>query len=131
MANGHGGARPGAGRKRAPIPKAMIDSATPEILEAVIGQAKEGDLQAAALILARGVPPLRPSLAPTRIRTAAPLSEMSPADRAEAVTTAALAGQLPADVADALLSGIMKGCQIVESSELEARIAALEEAQND
>lgn len=88
-------------------------------------------MQAAALILARGVPPLRPSLAPTRIRTAAPLSEMSPADRAEAVTTAALAGQLPADVADALLSGIMKGCQIVESSQLEARIAALEEAQND
>ncbi|MFM4870939.1 hypothetical protein [Aeromonas caviae] len=128
MANGHGGVRPGAGRKRAPIPKAMIDRATPEILETVIAQATAGDLQACALILARGVQPLRPSLAPVRILTQAQLASMSPAQRADAVNAAALSGKLPADVAASLLDGIAKACAIFESSELEARLAALEEA---
>lgn len=127
MAVGWGGARAGAGRKRAPIPKAMIDNATPEILAAVIEAAKAGDLQAAALILARGVQPLRPSLAPVRVISAAALAKLSPAQRAEAVNAAALSGKLPPDVAAALLDGIAKGCSIYESSELLGRIEQLEQ----
>lgn len=109
----------------------IIRGACPEILLTVIEQAKEGNLQAAALILSRGVPPLKAAHEPVGLLTPEQLQTMTPAQRADVVSNAALAGALPADVADALLSGIMKGCQIVESAELEARIAALEEAQND
>ncbi len=104
----------------------IIRGACPEILDAVIGQAKAGDLQAAALILNRGVPPLKAAHEPLRILTQAQLADMTPAQRADAVNTAALAGKLPADVAAALLDGIAKGCAIVESSELLERIEQLE-----
>lgn len=127
MAGGWGGSRPGAGRKRAPIPKAMIDNATPEILAAVIEAAKAGDLQAAALILARSVGTIRPRHEPVRVISAAALAKLSPAQRAEAVNAAALSGKLPPDVAAALLDGIAKGCAIFESTELLARVEQLEQ----
>lgn len=119
-----------AGRVKGSMNKttALIKNSIPEILEAVITQAKQGDLQAAAIILSRGLRPLKAAHEPIRILTAPQLEAMSPAERADAVNTAALAGKLPADVAAALLDGIAKGCAIVESTTLAAEVAAMKAA---
>lgn len=122
-----GGGNPkGRPKGRVSAATALIRSACPEILEVVIDQARQGDLHACALILARGVPTLRPALEPVAILSAAQLARLSPSERALAVNNAALAGKVPADVADALLSGIAKGCSIYESSELLTRVEQLE-----
>ncbi|WP_335854889.1 hypothetical protein [Aeromonas veronii] len=106
---------------------AMIRAACPEILKAVIEQAKAGDLQAAALILSRGIPTLKASLAPVEFLTSAQLEGMSPSQRADAINEAAITGIIPADVAASLLDGIAKGCAILESNELVERLDKLEQ----
>lgn len=57
---GHGGARPGAGRKRTPLPKKLTDSALlrlGELLDA-------GDVQAVKMVIDRSFPALK-SVTPT------------------------------------------------------------------
>lgn len=128
-----GGGNPkGRPRGRVSAATALIRANCPEILEVVIEAAKAGDLQACALILSRGVPTLRPALEPVKVLSAAQLAKMSAYERAEAITAAALAGVIPADVAAALLDGIAKGCAIFESSELAQRVEMLEQlAENE
>lgn len=84
-------------------------------------------MQAAALILNRGIPTLKASHAPVEILTAKQLESMSQSQRADAISAAALAGRVPADVAAALLDSIAKNCQIFESTELAERVAELEQ----
>ncbi|WP_429108591.1 DUF5681 domain-containing protein [Aeromonas media] len=105
----------------------MIRAACPEILEAVIEQAKAGDLQAAALILSRGIPTLKASHEPVQILTTSQLEFMSPSQRADAINNAALTGRVSADVAANLLDGITKGCAILESTDLAERVTELEQ----
>lgn len=116
-----------AGRVKGSMNKTTqtIRGACPEILAAVIEQAKAGDLQAAALILSRGVPPLKAAHEPVRILTAAALADMSPAQRADAVNVATMTGKLPPDVGQAILAGIQSQIAIVESTELAAEVAEM------
>lgn len=55
MANGHGGARPGAGRKRKPLPTKLVDSAI-GLVEKLI---EEGDKDAIKLVLDRAYPAMK------------------------------------------------------------------------
>lgn len=104
----------------------LIKSACPEVLKTVINAAIEGDMQAAALVLNRGIPTLKASHQPVEILTAEQLESMTAAEKAEHINSAAMEGRIPADIASALLDGITKQRAIVESDELEHRIAHLE-----
>ncbi|EBD6766780.1 hypothetical protein M7793_22270 [Enterobacter hormaechei subsp. hoffmannii] len=55
MANGHGGARAGAGRKRSPLPKQLTDNALKRLSELV----EEGDVQAVRMVIDRSFPALK------------------------------------------------------------------------
>lgn len=98
----------------------------PEIIDAAVNEALGGNVPAMALLLSRALPPARAVLPLVGVATAQALAGTSPAERALLVEGAALSGQMPADVAAALLDGIAKSCQIFESTDLAERLAALE-----
>lgn len=94
------------------------------IINVLRKKAREGDVQAAALLLSRVLPPLRSESA-----TASPVavSGESLGERAEGIVRAALAGELPPTVADELMGLLAQQARIIEISELERRLAMLEE----
>lgn len=55
MAGGHGGARPGAGRKRSPLPKKLTDSALVQLAALV----DSGDVAAVRMVIDRSFPALK------------------------------------------------------------------------
>lgn len=93
------------------------------IVAALIEKARDGDVGAASLLFSRTLPPLRPTIDTPDT----PLPGVTLGERAEAITAAALAGQLTPDAAHVLMGIVEKQAKIIEASELEARIAALEE----
>lgn len=116
-----GGRKPGTGKidkLRAALAKEL-----PEVLQALVAQAKAGDTGAIKLVLERTVPALRPVDAPTVLNL---LPEAGLADQGRAVLAALAAGQLPANQAAGILQGLGNLAKLVELDELEKRIAALE-----
>jgi hypothetical protein len=116
-----GGRKPGSGKidkLRAALAKEL-----PEVLEALVAQAKAGDTGAIKLILERTVPALRPvdAVAPLNLPVAGGL-----ADQGRAVLAALVAGQLPANQAAGILQGLGNLAKLVELDELEKRVTALE-----
>lgn len=116
-----GGRKPGSGKidkLRAALAKEL-----PEVLEALVAQAKAGDIGAIKLVLERTVPALRPADA------AIPLNlpvDWGLADQGRAVLAALAAGQLPANQAAGILQALGTQAKLIETDELEARIAVLE-----
>ena len=103
--------------------RAALVKELPEVLEALVAQAKAGDTGAIKLILERTVPALRP------VDAATPLNlpvDGGLADQGRAVTAALAAGHLPANQAAGILQGLGNLAKLVELDELEKRIAALE-----
>ena len=96
----------------------------PEILEAVVRQAKAGDLQAARLVLDRVMPALRAE-APTNVVRGA--SQGGLVHRAQAVFEAAAEGQIGADAALQLIGALGGIARIIEVEELATRLTRLEE----
>ena len=96
-------------------------------LDAIVGvlraQALAGDVQAIRIILDRVLPALRPVDMPTPLALPA---HGSLADQARAVVLAAAVGDLAPAQAAQLITGLGGVAKIIESTELEARIAALE-----
>ncbi|MGU5767968.1 DUF5681 domain-containing protein [Aeromonas allosaccharophila] len=117
-----------AGRPRGALSPAMklIKQASPAVLQQVIAQAIDGDMQAAALILARGVPALKATLEPVILMTGQEYKAMNTAERAEAIMGAALSGTVPPDVAKQLLESLGACANIAEWADLAERIEALE-----
>jgi len=116
-----GGRKPGTGKLdklRAALAKEL-----PEVLDALVAKAKEGDTGAIKLILERTLPALRP------VDAAAPLNlpvDGGLADQGRAVLAALAVGHLPANQAAGILQGLGNLAKLVELDELEKRIAALE-----
>ncbi|HRF61383.1 MAG TPA: DUF5681 domain-containing protein [Candidatus Competibacter sp.] len=116
-----GGRKPGTGKLdklRAALAKEL-----PEVLDALVAKAKEGDTGAIKLIMERTVPALRP------VDAAAPLDlpvDGGLADQGRAVLAALASGQLPVNQAAGILQGLGNLAKLVELDELEKRIAALE-----
>ena len=116
-----GGRKPGTGKLdklRAALAKEL-----PEVLDALVAKAKEGDTGAIKLILERTLPALRP------VDMATPLNlpvDGGLADQGRAVLAALAAGHLPANQAAGILQGLGNLAKLVELDELEKRIAALE-----
>ncbi len=115
------GRKPGTGKVEKL--RAALAKELPEVLEALVAQAKAGDTGAIKLILERTVPALRPvdAVAPLNLPVGGGLAEQG-----RAVLTALAVGHLPANQAAGILQGLGNLAKLVELDELEKRVAALE-----
>ncbi len=115
------GRKPGTGKVEKL--RAALAKELPEVLDALVAQAKAGDTSAIKLVLERTVPALRPvdAVAPLNLPVDGGL-----ADQGQAVLAALAAGHLPANQAAGILQGLGNLAKLVELDELEKRIAALE-----
>jgi hypothetical protein len=101
-----------------------IHAELPAIIKTLVELAQGGDTQAASVLLARALPPLRPVSEATELSGAG----ATLADRAEAVAAATLAGNLAPSTASELMGMLAGHARIVETSELAARLERIEEA---
>lgn len=113
-----------AGSGRLAALRATIAADVPAIIASLTEKARDGDVQAARLLLERVLPPVR-SLEP-----AAELPDLpegaSPGDFARRVLAAAAAGEVSPSQAAALMTAAAAAVRVIEGDELEARIRALE-----
>lgn len=96
----------------------------PQVIEAMLDKALKGDVQAARLVLERVCPPLRPQAAPAAVTLP---DNGNLADLARAFIDQTAAGDLPSDQAAAMVQAVGTLARVVETSELEERLARLEE----
>lgn len=117
------GRRPGSGKVAAL--RATITAAVPEIIETLNARAKAGDGHAARVLIERAIPALRPIEQPAPIT----LPQGSLGDIGRGLLAAAGAGELAPGQAAQLLAGLGALARVIETDELEKRLAALEVAQ--
>jgi hypothetical protein len=103
--------------------RAALAKELPDVLEALVAQAKEGDTGAIKLILERTLPALRPVDAPAVLNLPV---DGGLADQGRAVLAALAVGHLPANQAAGILQGLGNLAKLVELDELDKRVAALE-----
>lgn len=101
----------------------MLLSKAPEVIEAVLNKAVDGDTAAAKLILDRLIPALRPINAPVSLPRA---DSDNPSDQAKIIVSHLLSGGLPADLAAQIMQALQSYHQMVVLTDMEKRIAALE-----
>jgi hypothetical protein len=99
----------------------------PEILEAVIERAKDGDMQAARLILERVLPPLRPEAKFAAMPELALAETLT--DKALAILDGIARQDMGPETGVQLLAALGGLARILEVDELAVRIAAIETAQ--
>jgi hypothetical protein len=99
-----------------------IAAEVPAILDALVNAAKGGDTTAARLLLDRTLPALRPTDAPVSLPLGANL-----ADTGGSILQAVASGRLTPAEGSTLLGGLAQLGRVIETSDLEQRIRALEE----
>lgn len=104
--------------------RAAIEQDAPSIIAAMIEQAKAGDMQAAKALLDRVLPALKPESQAIHLPelVAAPTL----ADKAKAAIDAAGAGDIAPSAASDMVSAIAGLAKIIETTELQKRLEALE-----
>lgn len=111
--------------KRSRVTKALMEDA-PAVARVVLDAAKDGDIQAAALVLSRVAPMLKAQLEPVQFDfdPAAPITS-----QIEAVLAGIAGGAVPVDVGKQIIDaiGTLSNARAVES--LEERIVILEARQ--
>jgi len=112
------------GRKPGSLNKVnrLIRDAAPDVVDAVIRKAKEGDLTAASLLLARAVPTLK-AVAPS-VTVRGPVQSV--ADLVRALLIAGVEDSDPHAVAQ-LIRAAHDASKVIEMTELESRVKSLEE----
>ena len=122
-----GGRKPGAKNKRTIIREALADvygdNGELSFWTAVATQAKAGCSQSAQMLANRLVPALKPQMQTATVDVKA---DDTPTMLTERLIKAAAAGELTPDQLQAMLQAISTALRIEESTELEARVAALE-----
>ncbi len=98
----------------------------PEILEAVVERAKDGDMQAARLILERVLPPLRPEAKFAAMPELALADTLT--DKALAILDGIAMQDMGPETGVQLLAALGGLARILEVDELAVRIAALEDS---
>lgn len=96
----------------------------PAIITTLVGNARAGDTQAASLLLSRCLPPVKPQTEPHGVA----LSGQTIAERAEAITSAAMTGALSPTAAGELMGILGQQARIQEFSEFAERLERLEAA---
>ena len=103
--------------------RASIGKHVPAIVEKLVEQAKAGDAGAARLLLERVLPPMKATEQPAPIDL--PAGTLT--EQGHAVLAAAAAGDLAPGQAAQLIASFGALAKLVETDELAARIAALEQ----
>lgn len=116
-----GGRKPGTGQ----VAKLRNSIAThiPEIITQMVSKAKEGDVQAARLLLERVIPPLK-SIESNVLITFPENATLS--EQGQTIIQSIADGTLTPGQGQALLSGLGSQARLIEITELEERITALE-----
>lgn len=115
------GREPGSKNKATAL-RESIAAHIPEILDALVEQARQGDTAAAKLLLDRALPALRPTDQPVTL----PLAGADLASDGRAVVSAVGDGEVTPDQAKSLLSGLGALARVIETAELLERIERLE-----
>ena len=96
----------------------------PEILAAVVAQAKNGDVGAAKLLLDRVCPALKPTAQPIALSA----NYGSLAEQGAEIIRATMSGLIPPDIGSQLITALANQSKIIEIDDLTKRIEALEES---
>ncbi len=112
------GKKPGTKSKK----RQLLESHSKELLRKLVDLALAGDPTALRLCIDRLLPRLRPESAPIRVDTDA----KDLVTQAQAIVQAALTGALPPDVTRDLTAALADVARLKEFTELEERLAALE-----
>jgi hypothetical protein len=102
--------------------RAAIAKRVPDLLDAMMTKALDGDVGAARLLLERAIAPLK-AIEPTQALT---LPDGTLTDQGRAVLRSVADGELAPSQGAALLGAIGALARVTEIDELESRIAALE-----
>ncbi len=97
----------------------------PAVIASLLDRAKQGDVQAASLILARVLPALKPVDEPAPLPSDLDMSDLNAAPRA--VLAALASGAVTPDQAATMANALSALARVRETVELENRIARLEE----
>jgi hypothetical protein len=108
--------------KRKRVTDALLKDAE-EIAKVLSGLGVAGDVQAAALVLARAVPVLKPIDAPITFKLD---KNLSLSKQAESVIYAISQGEMNVDQGMRIIDSLLKLVDIRALDEMEARLAALE-----
>ena len=103
--------------------RAAIAEHLPEIIAQQVAKAKEGDVQAARLLIERVIPPIKASEEPVMLAMPA---NVGLAEQGAAVMQAIAAGVIGPGQGAALLSGLGSIAKLKEIDDLIARVEALE-----
>ncbi|WP_295446494.1 DUF5681 domain-containing protein [uncultured Thiodictyon sp.] len=114
------GMKPGTPNRAAKLRDAIAKD-LPEIVAALVEQAKAGDVQVARLLMDRALPALRPVAAPVAVPLGNDLTQAS-----GAVLAALSTGEIATDQASDLAAVLSALARVREITELESRVAALE-----
>jgi len=124
-----GGIREGAGRKKgsgqAAHYRAMLEPYAEELIQRVVGMAKEGDMAALKLCLDRLCAPLRPT--DRHINIADMVDTAGLSGKGELILASVANGTITPSEASNLMSTISSQARIIEVDELERRVAELEQ----
>lgn len=101
-----------------------ITEALPLIMKQVVNQAITGDLTACKILLDKICPNLRPQALPINVAVGDTLAATG-----DNVIAETMSGRVPPDIGAMLITALSNQGKLVELQELEARISALEEAQ--
>ena len=98
-----------------------IETEANDIIKVLVKQAKDGDTQAAKILLDRTVPSLKPQALPINIS----IGETLP-DTGSNVVDATMTGSIPPDIGAQLIRALTDQSKLVELEEISKRLTSLE-----
>jgi hypothetical protein len=116
------GRPPGTPDKRSQL-RALISAEAPELVATAVRLAKDGDVAALNLLLARCISPLRPTSDPITFELP---RGASLADQARSILAGIAAGQIDPITGKALVDAVAAVANVTALDEIERRLAALE-----
>jgi len=114
--------RPTDHAKAAKIRKQIL-AATPDVVAGLIESAKAGDVLAGRTLLACACPPLKPVELPVMVSIP---PDASLVEQGQAIIAALAQGHIPPSQAQTILQSLVGLARLVELSEIEQRLTALE-----
>jgi len=104
---------------------AIVES-MPQIIENLVNLAKNGDVQAAKVLLDRVCPTLKPQAMPISLPVNGSLAEQG-----GEIIKATMSGQIPPDIGSQLITALTHQAKIVEIDDVIKRLEVLERHKNE